>query len=307
MNFGKILHPFSFLILLFLFFYLRVAPSFAENSQNLSPESLSATSGTSATSRSPSATTTASSTGEKIPLVLQLLKARLSQGIYKPTKLEFEISFENFPEYKIKETWWVQNSQTLKIQTQLIDQDWLYWEILFLSGNKKGPHPDSIQRVSWASLLSEQIYFLNTLPTLTQALNQNKIQFLQSKLSRQQGRVALKLPSTEPSNETALWIDQSSGELLRLLLPTGCNITYFYSATGTATGTSSVHNSFYPKLKKAQWIHHKAELQTLTKADILKYDPSFFQSHSTRFKENPLSSKDQEFLDHLKSFYQYCR
>lgn len=225
------------------------------------------------------------------------LEALVKHSIGKPTKLEFELSFEGFPNHKIREVWWFKSAEQFKIQTLSVDSDWLYWETLFKAQKRHGPLAEQVESVKASPILSEQIFFITSVTALTEAFRSHFIQYSESQLSRQQGRVAIKFASAEKSSEAALWLDQNQGELSRILSTSGCDVTYHLSN----------QLSQYPKNKVLRWLNFKAESITVTKADITKFDPSFFELLSGKFQESPSNTETLDFLNHLKQFYRLCR
>jgi hypothetical protein len=227
----------------------------------------------------------------------QVLESLVRLNIFKPTKLEVEVSFDSHPNWKVKEVWWFQNAQNFKIQTSLTDSDWLYWETLYRNTQKIGPNMGQAESIEPFSLLPEQIFFITTVSALNQALNHNSISHQSTSLSRQQGRVTIKFEGTEKTHNSALWVDESSGEISRILSSHGCDTTY--SLSGRA--------GQYPKTKKIKWLNFNTTSETKLKADITRYDTSFFEKTSSQQKELPPTPEAQKFLEHLKKFYQICR
>jgi hypothetical protein len=227
----------------------------------------------------------------------QVLENLVRINIFKPTKIEFEVSFDSHPNWKVREIWWFQNAQNFKIQTSLVDSDWLYWETLYRSSQKIGPNLNQMESIKPFSLLPEQIFFITAIPVLNQALNHNSISYQNTSLSRQQGRVAIKFEGTEKSKESALWVDQNSGEVSRVLASNGCDTTYSLSG----------RLGQYPKIKKIKWLNFNAIVETKLKADITKFDAAFFEKISNLHKESAPTQEAQNFLEHLKRFYESCR
>jgi hypothetical protein len=228
-----------------------------------------------------------------IPLLENLVK----HSQFKPTKIELELSFDSFPNHKIMEVWWFQNANQFKLQTVSVGSDWLFWESLYKFGKKLGPIPTQTETIKASHLLTEQIFFYNLLNSITQALAANSISTQNLTLSRQQGRVAIKFPSTQNQSEAALWIDQQSGEVSRIFQISGCDVTY--SLSGLV--------SQYPKSRTYKWINFSAQAVTKSKSEITKFEPIFFEQLSGKYKEAPETSDTSLFLEHLKQFYKFCR
>jgi len=226
-----------------------------------------------------------------------LLENLVKHSQFKPTKIELELVFDSFPNHKITEVWWFQNANQFKLQTFSSGSDWLFWESLYKPLNKLGPIPTQTETIKPASLLTEQIFFFNLLSSITQALAANSISTQNVTLSRQQGRVAIKFPSSQAQSEAALWLDQQSGEVSRILLTSGCDVSYNLSGMV----------GHYPKVKKYKWLNFSAQAITKSKSEINKFEPIFFEKLSGKFKETPINNETNSFLEHLKQFYKVCR
>jgi len=216
---------------------------------------------------------------------------------HKPTKVELEIALDRFPTYRIREVWWFQNSQSFKVQTYLVNSDWLYWEILYRGEIKLGPLQTQAETIKPFSVLSEQIFFISTIFSLLQALGASNMSNLESTLSRQQGRVSIKFTNSLKPSNAVLWLDQTTGELSRILSPTGCDSTL--SLSGQV--------SQYPKTKKLKWLNDTAHVETKFKSEITKYEANFFEKLSNKYSDQAPDAEAKNFVEHLKQFYQICR
>ncbi|MDW8189758.1 MAG: hypothetical protein RMK80_02170 [Pseudobdellovibrionaceae bacterium] len=189
--------------------------------------------------------------------------------------------------FSFKETWWILNFNQIKIQTNLVEKNWLKWEILYKTNSKIGPIPNMIDKVSEYHLLFQRIFFWpNNLPFLP--VKSDVV------LSRQAGRVTYRL---EAIQDLFLWFDTENLSIVRIKWGDLCDVRY----------SSPSNAKQLPSHQTVHFENQKAVGHLVQNLVITKFDPRFFLEHSGEFIENPVTEDDQLVLKKLKRFYQLCR
>lgn len=224
----------------------------------------------------------------------------------KPTKIELELSIEGFTDLKVKEVWWIISPSLAKLQVIGQEPLDLRWDFIFASGQVYGPLPADKRHISQTNSITEWVWHLSPANVLTEHLVATKLlhpqamrpKFKSTSLVRWQGRVAIRLTPPVPDGNASIWFDQDSGQVSRILMPSGCDVTYLISKE---------HGAYTPE-KKFHWGDHSGVAKTLTKVDITKHDPNFFSPEKLVTPSSFTQNSEQElFLTALRSFYSLCR